>query len=189
MRHKRRITKVFNAEMMISDEEIALMAEKQKNLKPKQYDVELKETLKETYLPVWEELLMRYYSREMAERILRSIKMKLEPTNTYAVAGLAAQMESILGILELVHTGKVDDAKALYLASGTSFMDRNLNLIDYLSSSYYAKELLDVMSKDIMQTYFNDARAYQPVIKNLKANAERSKRQGTAEMVVQLGSN
>ena len=189
MSHKRRITKVSNSDFFISDEEIALMAEKQKNLKPKQYNVDLKNTLKEVYLPVWEELFQKYYNAEMSERILCSIKMKLEPTNTYSVTGLAAQMESILGILELVHIGKIEEAKALYFASGASAVERHINLIDYLSGSYYAKELLDVMTKDIVESFFNNSRAYQPIIKNLKANALHLKKQGTIEMALQPSAN
>lgn len=168
--------------MLIDERELVLGTRSKKGSKVIPHDTELKHELKTIYFPVWEELSKKYFSEEMSKRILKSIEAMLEPTSSHSVAQLASQMESVFCILELVRMGKIKKAENLYFANGESYFDRKIHLINYLSKSYFAKELIDIMSKDLIQVYSTNEKIYIYELNKMRTEAEYYKKQGTAEM-------
>jgi len=177
MRHKNNSKKTGESNIIRIDE-LLNAAKKKKEV----FEVAEKEQVKTEILPIWEEQIKRFYSVEMSKVVLDKIMQKLEPSSRVSVAGLVEQINDVLNILNIAEKMSVSDAEAFYFGYGTSAMERYVKYFEYLSISFYAKELSRAIGKDLRQFYFDDSRKYVPEVRKLEANAERLKRDGTVEM-------
>ena len=175
MKHKKTRNNTDDFDMLIKS-----ISSQNKN---ETFDLELKEKIRAEHLPVWEELTKRFYSPDKRFAVLSSIKNKLEPNNRGSVLGLVDQMNDVFNILNIAEKVGVEAAEQFYLGYGNSAMERYVKYFEYLSISYYAKELARVMGKDLREIYFNNSRRYNPEIKKLEMNANILKKEGTVEML------